>query len=221
MRLMAGDLEKKFWRFVMNRILSFFIVGCVIFAFSCGGRVSDSKTVENLKAAINGETKACASYAAFSKKAAAEKLDKIALLFEAASKAEGIHAKNHTAVLEKLGLKMDVAAPEITINSTAENLAAAIKGETYEVNTMYPEFITAARADKQADAVTSFDYAFQVEKRHRDLYTAALESLNGKDFKNMQVLYAVCPVCGNTYAGTFPENCEICGTMSSSFIMVR
>ena len=63
------------------------------------------KTIENLKAAITGETTASAKYAAFAAKAKEEKQDKIAVLFAAASRAEAFHAKKETEALEKLGVK--------------------------------------------------------------------------------------------------------------------
>ena len=66
-----------------------------------------AKTIENIKAAIKGETTASAKYAAYAKKAKQEGFAKAALLFEAASKAESIHAGNHRAVLEQLGTKME------------------------------------------------------------------------------------------------------------------
>ena len=103
------------------------------------------KTIENLKAAYNGESTASAKYASFAERAKTEGYDTIAVMFLATSKAEAIHAANHLKVLEKLGEK--IAGPQIgafSVLSTAENLADAIKGETYEINTMYPEFIATA-----------------------------------------------------------------------------
>jgi len=103
------------------------------------------KTIENLKAAYNGESTASAKYAAFAEKAKMEGLDTIAVMFLATSKSEAIHAQNHRNVLEKLGEKVE--GPKIgafEVLTTAENLADAIKGETYEIDIMYPGFITTA-----------------------------------------------------------------------------
>src|SRR5659263_152982 len=96
------------------------------------------KTIENLKAGIIGETTASNKYLAFAEKAKTEGLDTIAKLFVAASQAEAIHAANHTKVLESLGIKMEAFTPEFVVKTTAENLQAAIDGETYEETTMYP-----------------------------------------------------------------------------------
>ncbi|MBK7709916.1 MAG: rubrerythrin family protein [Bacteroidales bacterium] len=129
------------------------------------------KSIENLKAAYNGESTASAKYAAFAEKAKAEGFDTVAVMFLATSKAEAIHAANHLKVLEKLGEKVE--GPEIgafVVLSTAENLDDAMKGETYEVETMYPGFIAAAESEKVKDAVKSFSWAVDTEKKHQAFY---------------------------------------------------
>ena len=177
------------------------------------------KTLENLKAAYNGESTASAKYAAFAEKAKAEGFDTVAVMFLATSKAEAIHAGNHLKVLEKLGEK--VAGPQIgafDVLSTAENLADAIKGETYEINTMYPEFIAAAEKEKSADAVKSFTWAIDTEKKHQAFYNSALTSVSTGVEKTLPANWFVCPVCGNTYdAGTVTEACDFCMTPKDKF----
>src|SRR5665647_1635169 len=124
----------------MKRIFLFASISLLVMA-SCSQQ-KPVKTIENLKAGIKGETTASAKYAAFAEKARAEGLDTVAKLFDAASKAESIHAANHLKVLEGLGEKMEEFKPEFEVKTTAENLQAAIDGESYEVTTMYPQFIT-------------------------------------------------------------------------------
>ena len=104
-------------------------------------------TLDNLQAAFNGESNANAKYLAFSKKAAEEGYGQVASLFKAAARAEEIHAANHAVVIKKLGgvPKADVKTPEV--KTTSENLKVAISGETYERDTMYPEFLAKARKD--------------------------------------------------------------------------
>jgi len=155
------------------------IVSALSFNFTVISK-SDSKTVENLKAAIIGETTASAKYLAYSKKAKEEGLDKIAKLFEATSKSEGIHANNHKAVLEQMGVKMDEVKPKYEVKSTKENLEDAIGGESYEVSSMYPDFIKVAKEENVTLAVISFNYAYQTEKNHNELYKNALDKLNNK-----------------------------------------
>lgn len=123
-----------------------------------------TKTIENLKAAIIGESTASATYAAYAAKAAQEGQPLIQKLFEAASKAESVHAANHNKVLEKLGASMDPFDIQIHVGSTAENLKAAIAGETHEFESMYPEFIAAAEEEGQKAAVRSFTWATEAER---------------------------------------------------------
>jgi rubrerythrin len=178
------------------------------------------KTIENLKAAYNGESTASAKYAAFAEKAKAEGFDTVSVMFLATSKAEAIHAANHLKVLEKLGEKVE--GPQIgtfKVLSTAENIADAIKGETYEIETMYPEFVAVAEKEKCADAVKSFTWAFDTEKKHAAFYKVALAALNGGGEKSLPANWFVCPVCGNTYdAASVGTACDFCMTPKEKFI---
>ncbi len=176
------------------------------------------KTIDNLKAAIKGETTASAKYAAYAKKAREEKMLPIAILFDAASAAEKVHINNLTECLKGMGATPDTLTPKFTVLTTKENLDDAIKGETYETNTMYPGFIKDADADKADDASRNFQYTQQVEKMHMDLYTAAKAALDGKKLNTLPVSYSVCPKCGLTYdTKKLPESCELCGTTKDKF----
>ena len=196
------------------------IVAAISFNFTMINK-SASKTVDNLKAAIIGETTASAKYLAYSKKAKEEGLNKIALLFETASRSEGIHANNHRSVLEQLGVKMEEVKPKYEVKSTKENLQDAINGESYEVTTMYPDFIKTANEGNVNLAVLSFNYAYQTEKKHKDLYKDALDKLNNKQENLMASNYYVCPTCGNTYAGEAPNRCGISMTSKDRFLSIK
>lgn len=179
------------------------------------------KTVDNLKAAYNGESTASAKYAAFAEKAKAEGFDTVAVMFMATSKAEAIHAENHKKVLEKLGEKIEgPQIGEFQVLSTAENLADGGKGESYEIETMYPGFIETAKAEKANDAVKSFTWAMDTEKKHNEFYQKALEALNAGGEKSLAVQWFVCPVCGNTYdLATVAEACDFCMTPKEKYIV--
>jgi len=75
----------------------------------------------------------------------------VAKLFKAAAEAETVHALNH---LKAAG----------GIKNTKENLEAAISGETYEFESMYPPMIKDAEAENAIQAKRSFSYAFEVRK---------------------------------------------------------
>ena len=200
--------------------LIYYALICLI-AFSGCNQPKPTKTIENLKAGIKGETTASAKYAAFAQKARDEANLNVAKLFDAASKAESIHAANHKKVLEGLGEKMEDFTPEFEVKTTAENLQAAIDGETYESTTMYPQFLEDAKTEKVEKATKSFTWAFDTEKKHQQFYSNALGALNAMDENTLPIEYAVCPVCGNTYdKAKMDEKCAFCQTSIDKFINV-
>ncbi|HEX7583856.1 MAG TPA: ferritin family protein [Prolixibacteraceae bacterium] len=203
----------------MKNIFLFAFIGLI--AFTGCQQVKPAKTIENLKAGIKGETTASAKYAAFAQKATDEGNVNVAKLFLAASKAESIHAANHRKVLDGLGEKMEDFTPAFEVKTTAENLQAAIDGETYEVTTMYPQFLADAKAEKVEKATKSFTWAFDTEKKHEQFYTKALQALTANAQNTLPMEYAVCPVCGNTYdKATIVEKCAFCQTSKDKFFLI-
>jgi rubrerythrin len=181
---------------------------------------ANAKTIANMQAAFKGETTASAKYAAYSKKAEQEGYHEIALLYKAASTAENIHANNHKAVLQESGVTVPVIKPEFTVKSTKENLEDAIKGETYEVTTMYPDFLTTANEAGNQIAVMSLTYAYKTEKKHKVMYENALAALQNNTVKSLPSVFYVCSTCGNTYENTAPARCGISMTSSEKFIKI-
>lgn len=178
-------------------------------------------TVNNLITAYTGETTASAKYAAYAKKAQEEGFTQIALLFKATSASEKIHANNHRSVLEDMGQTVPDVKPQYTVRTTKENLADAITGESYEITTMYPEFLTAANAADNQLALTSLNYAYRTEQRHKPLYEKALAALQNNEMKSLSAEYYVCPTCGNTYDSVPPKRCRISMTNSERFVKIN
>ncbi|HEX2975934.1 MAG TPA: ferritin family protein [Bacteroidales bacterium] len=203
----------------MKKIL--FCAVALMIAISSCKQSKPVKTTDNLKAGIKGETTASAKYAAFAKKAREEGNANIAKLFDAASKSESVHAANHRKVLDQIKGTIENFNPEFEVKSTAENLQAAIQGETYEVQTMYPGFINDAKQEKGKNAVKSFTWANDTEKKHAQFYTTALKALQNSEERTLPSQYAVCPVCGNTYdAGSVDAKCSFCQTGKEKFVII-
>ncbi|RLG47944.1 MAG: rubrerythrin family protein, partial [Thermoproteota archaeon] len=99
-------------------------------------------TEEFLKAAFSGESQAHMKYLIFAEKAEEEGLKNIARLFRAIAYAEYVHARNH---LKELGM----------VGVTKDNLQAAIEGETYEVQEMYPVYNNTAKMQGEKGAERS------------------------------------------------------------------
>ncbi|MDZ4680636.1 MAG: rubrerythrin family protein [Saprospiraceae bacterium] len=176
--------------------------------------------IKNLLTAYAGETTASAKYAAYSKKAQEEGWTQIALLFKATSISENIHANNHRAVLEEMGETIPAIKPQYAVNTTRENLADAISGESYEITTMYPDFIATANTAENEIAVTSLKYAYRTEQKHKLLYEKALAALQTNQVDTLSSEYVVCPTCGNTYDSNPPKRCRISMTKGERFIKV-
>ena len=164
-----------------------------------------STTQDDLKQAFAGESQANQKYRAFAKKAEQDGFRNVARLFRTAAEAERIHAEGHLKALEGIG-------------PTADNLQAAITGETYEYKEMYPPMFDLAKADDHK-AKRMFVYALEAEAVHARLYALALETVkHGKDLEGAE--FYLCPVCGNIEFGRPSEPCRICGTKPAKFVLV-
>lgn len=162
-------------------------------------------TMKNLKEAFAGESQANRKYLAFAAKAEKEGFANVARLFRTAAEAETIHALGH---LEAMG----------GIGSTADNLQAAIEGETYEFEEMYPPMIEQAAADGHK-ARRMFNFAARTEEIHARLYRQALEAVaQGKDMEEAE--FYLCPVCGHIELGAPPDSCPVCGVKAEKFVLV-
>lgn len=145
-----------------------------------------SITINNLEAALAGESQAHIKYRYFARIARAEGHEEVARHFEHTADQELLHAWGHLELL--------VGKP-----STKECLEKAIEGETYEFTTMYPEFLEGAQneqeiaeykdqiaeskehADQFAQVLAKAEKRFaalaKIEKRHAEAYQSKLEAL--------------------------------------------
>lgn len=160
-------------------------------------------TKDNLAEAFAGESQANRKYLAFAKKAEQDGFAQVAKLFRAAADAETIHAHAHFRVMGG-------------VQGTEANLKAAIEGEGFEFQQMYPKFVEEAEAEDNKPALSSFKNALAVEEIHHGLYSKALEAVkSGSDLPAKQIY--VCEVCGNTVEGEAPDKCPICNAPKNQF----
>lgn len=195
---------------------------CILSLSACTMSKTE-KTIENVKLGIENETTASVKYAAYAQKAWVEGLDTIAKLFQAASKAEAIHASNHAAVLKTLRAEMSEFVPQFSVKSTQENLEDAIYKEKDEVENMYPQFLLDAKSKKIKKAtIESLEWSLATEKKHVDLFVKALDALKNKTEYKLPFEYSVCPVCGNTFDNTsIPDTCDLCGGSKILFLTIK
>lgn len=193
--------------------------GALLLTTGLHSLAGSEKTIENLKTAFIGESTASAKYTAFADQAKKEGLTSLAIMFSATSRAEAIHAENHKKVLVRMGQSVTPVKPSFAVKTTVENLQDAITGENSEISSMYPGFITTAKSENASDALKSFRWAMETEKKHHLIFQNALQAITQKNTGNLPKTYWVCPKCGNTYDVAKPEStCSFCGTRSTSYI---
>ena len=165
-----------------------------------------SKTKENLQAAFAGESQARNKYTYFAKVARKEGYHYIADVFEETAMNEMQHAKDEFKLLNGIG-------------NTKENLKAAMDGEHYEVEEMYPTFARIAEEEGDLEAATLFLQIAKVEKQHEKRYQKLLELLESDSvFKRDTPVKWKCSKCGFIHEGTEPpKNCPSCDHPANYF----
>lgn len=153
-------------------------------------------TEENIRAAFAGESQAHMRYLIFAGVAEKAGRNNIARLFRAIAFAEQIHATNH---LKSLG----------DITNAIENLDAAINGEGFEIDEMYPAYEAVSKLQGEETASRNIEWALTAEKVHHELFTNAREAEGAGEDVGTEKIY-VCPICGHTVKGKHPDNCPLC-----------
>ncbi|MFZ9483474.1 MAG: rubrerythrin family protein [Ilumatobacteraceae bacterium] len=138
-----------------------------------GSRLEGSRTHENLKEAFAGESQANRRYLWFAQKADVEGQPDAATLFRAVADGETGHAHGHLEFLSEVG----DPATGLPIGETADNLRAAIEGETYEYTQMYPGFAAVARDEGFDEIAEWFETLARAEKSHAGRFQQGLDAL--------------------------------------------
>ena len=179
-----------------------------------GSTTEVGTTLDDLKAAVTGETGASAKYAAFAEAAEAAGYTQIARLFRATSEAEQVHiAMEYKLVQAEDPEWAKPVADAPVVEACDLNLIAAANGEIYETSDMYPAFIKKAQEEGNDKAVRVFTRAKLAESVHAERYMEAYNNIDAAD----DDAYFLCPVCGYIEKGDDFEVCPICGAKKSAF----
>ena len=133
-----------------------------------------SSTEKNLKDAFAGESQANRRYLYFASKADVDGYTDVATVFRSTAEGETGHAHGHLEYLEAVG---DPATGK-PIGSTANNLEAAVAGETHEYTDMYPGMARTARDEGFEEIADWFDTLAKAERSHANRFQKALDSLD-------------------------------------------
>jgi len=174
------------------------------------------ETVTNLQDAYNGESNASATYAAFAQKAAEEGYTSVEALFKAASASEAVHAKRFGDTLTAGAAEPKATVKKPDVLTTAENLKAAIAGETKEFQDIYPKAAEAAAKRGDLTAAKAFKDALAAEAKHARFFTEAAANLDS--WKDAGKTFLLCKTCGYTTSGDDTlKTCPLCGVARGDF----
>lgn len=171
-------------------------------------------TLDNLKAAVAGETGASAKYAAYAEACDMAGYAQAASLFRAASAAEQVHIRLEAAIVEKRDPDyVRPTAGDVEIPPADLALIDAANGEIWETTDMYPGFIAKAIEEGDDEALVAFTRAKLAEGVHAEKYLEAYNNLDALDDDK----YYVCPGCGYIHKGSDIKKCPICGAAFAAF----
>ena len=167
-----------------------------------------TKTLENLKKALAGESEARNKYDFFASKAKKDGFEQIAAIFA------------ETALNEKEHAKMwykELHGGEV--EGTEVNLEAAADGENYEWTDMYRGFAETAREEGFVELAEKFEGVAAIEKSHEERYRKLLSNVREKKVfsKDGDAIW-VCRNCGHIVVGkSAPEVCPVCNHPQAYF----
>ncbi|MHC4261425.1 MAG: rubrerythrin family protein [Planctomycetota bacterium] len=133
-----------------------------------------SKTHDNLKAAFAGESQANRRYLYFAKQADVEGYPEVAGNFRETAEGETGHAHGHLDYLKRVG----DPATDLPIGDTADNLKAAVAGETHEYTDMYPGMAKTARDEGFGEIADWFETLAKAEKSHAGRFQQLLDDIS-------------------------------------------
>ena len=175
-------------------------------------------TTEIMRRSRESEVAANRQYAAFAKQAKADGYPGIAYLFTALAAAEQIHAQNFESILARLGAEITpVAAHEIQVGTTQQNLLKAAGYELDSVYTFYPDILRKLKPEGLQDALKITNYAWETEKQHLKIlksiqrWTPKHFEAVARKIENETGRYFVCQICGATTVKMPRAKCPVCG----------
>lgn len=167
-----------------------------------------TKTEENLKKALAGESEARNKYTFFASKAKKDGYEQIAAIFLETADNEKEHAKMWYKELNGGA-----------VEDTMTNLEAAADGENYEWTDMYAGFAKTAKEEGFEDLARKFEEVAEIEKHHEERYRKLLKNVKEKRvFSRDGDAVWVCRNCGHIVIGKeAPEVCPVCAHPQAYF----
>lgn len=165
-------------------------------------------TLENLQTAYDMESNDKAMYDAFALKAETEGFGKVASLFRAAARSDGIHAARLAKEITSLGGAPKAQIKGAAVGATKENLKAALDREDFERYSVYRPCAVRAEADGNKGALSIFKAAIATESQHAKYFKSA--EAYPDYWKGGAKTFFVCRGCGFTDDESPAASCVVC-----------
>lgn len=171
-------------------------------------QLDGSKTLENLKTAIAGESQARTKYTIYGELARKEGYEEIGDIFDRTAANEKAHAELWLSLVSE-------GIPE----NTQKALENAAGGEHYEWTDMYAGFAKTAREEGFNHIAALFDMVAAIEREHEARYRCMIERIEqGKVFTEDGEIVWICRNCGHLHHGkSAPQVCPVCKKPQSWF----
>jgi rubrerythrin len=184
------------------------------------GGIVVKETLRNLSKAFIGESQARNRYTLYAKRAEKDGYQQLAAIFLETADHEREHAKWLMRFINQLKekssedlsmIEVDSVTPTV-LGNNVENLKAAIQGETYEFETMYPEFADVAEKEGLKEIAERLRAIGRAEMHHAERYSKLLKQVEDKTiFKKPETVTWICRKCGYEESGDEPpEKCPAC-----------
>jgi rubrerythrin len=191
------------------------------------------ETLKNLGKAFIGESQARNRYTFYSRTAFKEGFIQLANIFTETAEQEREHAKQLAVMIGIVKEKMKAAKMKIPeqnsfethadadLGDTQLNLKGAIAGETYETETMYPDFAKQADKDGLPEVAKKLRAIGVAERHHAERYQKFLDLIKTSSlWKREKVTVWVCSQCGYQHIGKEPpKECPACGHASNYYLV--
>lgn len=175
--------------------------------------LKNTKTEENLRKALAGESIARNKYTYFAEIARKNGDTEVADAFEQMARNEMMHAKFWFEQLYGKG------------NDTISCLMQAARGEFEEWQSMYPSFAKQAREDGLEDLAIMFEKVAAIERSHENRFMALMAQMASKGKKEAAPAVEQqkekklkdgyrCQFCGAVFEDR-PDVCNVCGAIGS------
>jgi len=175
-----------------------------------------SETLKNLTKAFIGESQARNRYTFYAKQAKKDGYEQISEIFLQTAENEREHAKWLFRLINEIkeddeDIVVEAEAPTI-LGDTASNLKAAIAGEKFEHDEMYPEFAKIAEKEGYGEIAKRLKAIGEAELHHETRYKMLLKIVeDGVVLKKDKEVPWMCRKCGRVQVGREPpEKCPAC-----------